>query len=306
MTKDELVDAHRKAKTDRELAAIEEKLDALVKVPAGKGRPRQRRVKAVAELTGQSQYVVDQRSRLRTAGAVADPLWRAIEAGDLTLRGGVRILCNARKQARASGRPVRLVVEQQLADYVAIPSTRSVGDKQVRVALPGTRKPLREAARVTSTRTIWMKIRALLRDHLASRLADVDERSAEVLWREFETELRVLTDSFSSRVDAARRRARRLSEEPVSLSDVVSACATLSIDEPLPGAGIDLPRANKNKKRLCAQYHPDRHNGSEEMRELYEAVLAAYEILVRYNEQLGRPHLRVLNGGAAANGDNHG
>ena len=118
-----------------------------------------------------------------------------------------------------------------------------------------------------------------------------------------EADLKALTDSMVARLCAARRIARRAAEEPVSLHDVASACATLSIDEPLAGEPIDLRKAGKRSRRLAARYHPDRHNGSEAMRDLYEAAIEAYAVLEAYNEQLSRAHQAAVNGCPTTNGE---
>lgn len=51
---------------------------------------------------------------------------------------------------------------------------------------------------------------------------------------------------------------------------------------------VDFQEARKKFKSLATQFHPDRNDGSEDMRKQYQAAVEAWEIVKDYMEQLKR------------------
>ena len=131
--REELLARWSAAETERERALIEEQLAARVTVPAGHKRPFDFRRRLVAEAVGQTMYAVETRRALLESGAVAEPLWRGIDAGELTLGTAVRLLRTARKRARSAGRPVQSILTEELSASGDVGAARKQNGVVVRV-----------------------------------------------------------------------------------------------------------------------------------------------------------------------------
>jgi hypothetical protein len=68
---------------------------------------------------------------------------------------------------------------------------------------------------------------------------------------------------------------------------VFDACRTLQVDTPKVNGLVDEVAAKRNKRQMVRVYHPDATRvASDTTRAMYEAVIAAFETIVQYNDSI--------------------
>lgn len=256
----------------------------------------------VAHLTGAKAARIDRRSRLFHPGPITDPLWERVNRNLMPVGTAVRLLKDALQIAARRHAKSETAVSHALAEvlkqYDNQPGMSVMADGTVtrrrtpysiRVRHePRSRRPVEEE----TERTLWADLRETMHRMIGLKLVGVATEDIEVqrLVQGMERDVKVLFDDFQQRFYRVQKNAKRAGETVAMLSraSVVKACRTLAMDPPPTGKPVDLKAANKQKRRLAAQYHPDTHGGDQTTRSLYEAVLAAYYEIEQYNSQIAK------------------
>jgi hypothetical protein len=251
------------------------------------------------------------RAILLNAGKVSDLLWPMVDSGEMALATATTLLRKAKaevmiaKQSNVTIEP-ETALKCVLEEYNTLTPARTPNGHIVRKKLPSSiprmrkpykaRKPkkfpengvVREDQRAKG---FWSEMRTLIARFVSPKFDGVDPIIEQTLYREFERDLKIFLDEFAIKVSRTSKEAQRdksLYPSVVNRGELIWACRTLCIDPPKPNKSIDLEKANKQKKKLARQYHPDRLGGSEVTRPLYEAVISAYSTLEKYSEMYGK------------------
>lgn len=130
-------------------------------------------------------------------------------------------------------------------------------------------------------KNFWRNMRKQFSDYVEQRLANFDGIEKADIKRDFENELKTVTESLRVKVHlrASRRKVR------ISFGDVVAACATLAMDPPNRGELPDVDVAKSRKRALAKEYHSD-HSGTNDTNANLQAVLEAYTTLEGYRVQM--------------------
>jgi hypothetical protein len=265
-------------------------------------------------LLGGAKPDFDYRWFLFNQGAKADVLWDRIERferakgelGGMAISRACQMYREAREQAELRGLDVRDTIAELLVEMEKDP-VRHTQEGKLYHAKSGARLPsLKEASAAPARRTksaelgdseraFFDAVRTLAGQYIAKRLTDIDPVLAERLYRDFEADLRVVLDEFGGKVSRARQYEKSAASiaTDVPRRQVVEASRLLGVDPPKAGKPVDLVSAKKHQKRLAREYHPDTHGGSEHTRAQYEAVIAAYLTLQKYNESLGAQSVKT-------------
>lgn len=127
----------------------------------------------------------------------------------------------------------------------------------------------------------WSDIRQRIIVYASRSERKIDEARFEQRLREFEANLRELVHRFTDNVS----RLRVHDEPAVSRRKLLDACHTLNMSPPKIGKLADMKVAKNQKRAMVRVYHTD-VTGNESTRSAYEAVIAAFDIIEQYNEQL--------------------
>lgn len=255
----------------------------------------------VAHFTGAKSYEVDARGRLLNGGTVADPLWTRVNKGEMPLGTAVQLLAKGRKRANEAGVNAAAAVAAILAEYETQGYTTKMPDGKVfrRKAPSAIPRPVPQSFKKAkkarkddaSGRAVWQQIREALASLVHDRLEDAEPVMQDKLIGEFERDLKVMLDQLQQKLYRMSVQAKAnapFTTRGISRRALVEACRTLHMDPPPVGALVDEKQAKKQKHKLAAVYHPDAHGGDETTRPQYEAVLAAYTEVEKYNEQVGQ------------------
>ena len=289
--------------TQRELAEREQAL--WEKILALKLRGNRHRGDLLQELAGVSSYQASQRLSLLQGGHVAEELWRRVEAKEMALRTASELLLQAKRIAFTKGSEIAVELGNAIHRYDKLPFVVQLPDGSfLRKARPrkkgvAARRARAQTPRISTKKLLgedggdegfWSSVRRQTLGFLDSKLKSTDPVFKEQLVREFDVALRQLTNEFRSKVRSAASRDQVWAKVGrITKDEVAKACAVLHVDPPFEGAEADLVQANRMKRKLLRAYHPDAHGGNDITRPQYEAVLRAYELLEKYNEQLRHP-----------------
>ena len=114
--------------------------------------------------------------------------------------------------------------------------------------------------------------------------AEVEDVIMERLISGLETDLKVAFDGFLARLRAVKKFNKNDLRAKSGITQAVlrKACLALAMDPPVFGKPVDLKKAEKQKRRTAAQYHPDKHAGDDSMRAQYENVLESFSLIEKY------------------------
>ncbi len=132
---------------------------------------------------------------------------------------------------------------------------------------------------------LWADIRERILRHVLFNKEDIDAGELHKFYLEFETDMRESAHRF---VQNVRRAPQDLVRKDVPRRVLAAACRTLRIKTPSVGKEADQVMAKKNKRILVRTCHPDvlGSSSNEHTRAMYQAVVEAFDLIVRYNQQL--------------------
>jgi len=262
------------------------------------------RGKYLSRLLGENRNQIECRHSLLRAGEAGKPFWKPISSGEITLNAARRLLHEARKQATIYNSKLLPIVRRLLRDYTISPKHKVTSDT-------GTYARGVQPLKPSSQKIDWAKLREPVMAHLLYKLGKVNAQQAKQIVDDFEKDLKALVTRYQQIIYKAAK--MYLPEERISWKQFISACEMLGVDPPTSGGRTKsereqikikfLQRANKNQRRLAAAYHPDTRGGKEDARELYEAVIQAYNTLDIFFRQ-GGVILEVLEGGSEEEEEN--
>jgi len=129
----------------------------------------------------------------------------------------------------------------------------------------------------------WADIRKRIAEYVKSKSENMSEVVFDQVFRDFEIDMRDLVNTFQNRL----KQKQLPVPEVVSRRAVFDACRTLQIDTPKVNGLVDEVAAKRNKRQLVRVYHPDAtHVANDTTRAMYEAVIAAYETIIQYNDSI--------------------
>ena len=136
----------------------------------------------------------------------------------------------------------------------------------------------------------WADIRKRVASYVKDKSENMSAVVFEQVFRDFEVDMQDLVKSFQNRLK--QRQRDHLVPEVVSRKAVFAACRTLQVDPPKIGAPVDDAAAKRNKRQMVRAYHPDAFGvNNDATRDMYEAVIAAYETIAQYNDSLRRKNV---------------
>lgn len=285
-----LIEKHKLA-TEREKAKIEVSLwdaaDAEERTRVG----RRRYIKSFLPKVG---HTAELRFQLHNAGEAIEELWDRIEGAEkMPLPTAVGRLHAGQEYAQKNNLDLKAGVAVALKEYDSWPWTKTRNGGKFRKrplsqisranGKPRSRAPLSEE----KVKKFWLRLREEIVVFMEKRLTGVDALLANELQRSFCTDLQILCEDFSHKIDRARRAANATAEtnNAIRFVRVRDACATLAMDAPEQGQPLDLEKANKNKKMLAKKYHSDAV-GDDSKRDQFNAVIEAYGVLEDYMESI--------------------
>lgn len=278
---DELVALYQQATTEKQKAEVEAKVWAAAPPDMRKSFNRKDYLSLALNV---NKYEPGCRQAVLSLGVAGDELWDRIHSGKLSLNAASKLAAKARKLRSL---PLAEAVKSVLKEYDDLPNVCWVGGIPTR--RPALRKTdKRTAAAEANERSFWESYRGLVEPYVKGRLKNTDPLKAEVLWRAFEKDFRILLDDFQRRLSRVEQEAREgveAARKQVTRVKLLDACNALHMDPPRLGEPVDLKMAAQQKKRLVRLYHPDAHGGDESTRPEYEAVLAAFDSVESYNQQ---------------------
>lgn len=240
-------------------------------------------------------------------------MWDQVIDRKMLLSTAAQIVREARKLTVSAKISLEDAIQESLAVYESKPYIIYVGGIPLHKGKP-KRKPTIPAAVIKKPRStvktddgiLLARIRGEIAAYLEKRITGVEPILREKLVSEFEVAVKVL-------IEELRHKMARLIEfsddtkkvnQSIMHRDVVAACETLHMDPPTTGRPADLSKAKRQKKALAREYHPDVHGGDmrERMQEKFHAVLAAFSVIERYNEQVSPTGKGASSGDRTENG----
>lgn len=229
---------------------------------------------------------------LALAGEAGSFLAAEIDANRITFPAVRRLLYEARGRkgrgrvstvVRRRGEHVSLESAKVLYEaYLKQPVFKTAGGKVIR-RKSATRAFNAEGARRPSPsdpdQKFWQLVREKMSEYLRRKCIGLDPLVIQNLFREAESDLKTLATSWQTRL---KRLGMGIDVKQVA---VTKACYQLGVSPPSRTKPVDLNTARTNMRRLAREYHPD--VAGEGMRNQYEAVISAYEVLTQYNQQIG-------------------
>jgi hypothetical protein len=287
-TIEDLVTRHKASTSERERAEIER--DLWDNHSTAGDRAEFVREKWLAELTGAVGNKIGIRQTLLNAGPDIDAIWARIDRDKMPLRTAWGQLKNAEEYAAEAKTGLAKGVEIALAEYDSWPMARTKDGQLYRRRPPySLRRPRKRRAVATpdGDKKFWTEIKRQVSTFMGERLGNVDHLTASQIQGDFAIRLQTLCDEFGSKINLARRRAQNAADTDaavIKFAAVRQACGVLAIDPPgRNGERVDLDRANRNKKKLAVQYHPDRNPNGQDR---YNEVIEAFTTIEAYNDQL--------------------
>jgi hypothetical protein len=295
-TIEDLVARHQRATTHHEKALIER--DLWDNHSTAEIRSKQSREQWLHGLTGDVGHKIDIRQTLLNAGDDIAPIWQRIDGVEqMPLRTAWNQFKNAQEYATNDKTTLAGGVAMALAEYDTWPvwhTTTGQAYRRPRDVFTRPRKR-KHAPQISpdNDRKFWLEIKHKISTFMDERLADVDHLTATKLKRDFGVRLQTLCDEFSTRINVARIRSKAENGADLTvlkLARVREACVMLAIDPPSrSGDPIDIERANRNKKRLVVNYHPDTgpdpENPDPAREERYRQIIEAFTTVELYHEQ---------------------
>jgi hypothetical protein len=296
--------------TERERADLEEEAWELsLQLPELHG-PRGR-AGFLSRWLGQPSDLPAARNALRRGGTDAQALWDRVQTAQppMPLRTAHRLWRVAcARTAGARSVPRSQAVAAVLVEYDRLTPTMVNGQlvrKQPHGRMPPTLDGLGASVAPRLTKPgpevkhtqLWQHIRQCVAELIRRRLPlNLDATVQQQLLQDFDGELNGLFDSLRARLSRLQNTEALFTA--ITRKQLSAACTALMMDAPPPHKPVPIGVARKQRNRLVRHYHPDRHGGSEAMRPQYEAVVEAYALVERYNQQLGRGVTAVIDGGA--------
>lgn len=294
-TIEDLVEQHARATREQERALIEYSIwccaDALARQEDGFRSFMHKHLPSV------SINQIELRFTLYNAGAQISVLWERVDG----LEGMPLVTAANRLRAARQYDNLAEGLKIVLDEYDQWPWSSTVNGGRFRrrpmsqiarsrLSAERTGKPrgkqARRALNENSVRRFWATLREQVVSFYEGRLTGFDPIVANKLQREFCVDLQALCEEHGNKIDRARRNVAGATEvdTAVKFIRVREACEILAIDPPVRGAPLDLAKANKRKRQLARQYHPD--VAGESLRSQYHTVLDAYTTLKTYMEQI--------------------
>lgn len=250
-------------------------------------------------LIGESTDKTGHRLTLLNAGEEIAAIWQRIDGPEqMPLATAWGQLKNAQAYAEADKIALSEGVAIALAEYDTWPKWHTINGQEYRRPHHVSTAPRkrRRAPQISpdNDRKFWLEVKHKINTFLDERLAHVDHLTANKMKRDFGIRLQTLYDEFSAKINAVRIRSKHENGQDVAMlkfAQVREACITLAIDPPGRfGDAIDLDRADKNKRRLAVNYHPDTGpdpaNPDPRRTEQYNNIIAAHTTLELYNDQI--------------------
>ena len=251
----------------------------------------------LSKLLGTEQSPIQYRSSIQAMGEVGDTLWERIASKTMSLSVASKLSIKARKRATIRKTALEIALSEVIQDYDALPNIAYVNGFATRRRNPGSvpivppEPPKPEAT--DSSRSLFESVRQIVMPIVVSKIPGTDATTAEMLYRDFERDLKILLEELQLRVNRAAKTVKANSSvilHSVSWSRTQEACAILAIALPQRGGPVDMKLAKAQKWRLARAYHPDSNGGveNETTRSKLKAVLDAFDYLEKYNTILGK------------------
>lgn len=290
MTLDELIAKYRSSSggmTEREKAEVEKEVWELHRREMGVPVTAGARREALKKLLDADQYSSSHRYTLLNAGSAGDPLWDLVHKKKLLMRAACEIVRDARKIC-GPGMPMSEAVGKALHMYESRPHVRHLNGIPYRTRIIGESPESQRRVEKTAEAKLWGSIKSQITHYLDERTPNLDPLVRKKFATETSVALRVVADEF-------RNKLRRLVESHdtkkdadalMKMDEVDKACQFFGVDTPAFGRPVDLDKANKAKKAMARSLHPDLHGGDKRHLDQYHEVMAAYEVLEKYNSQI--------------------
>lgn len=276
------------AKSHRERAQIEKDLWKV----AGK-EVKGNRKQWLATVFGCPHHDIQGRSKLYSAGDMANPLWERCDNGGLTATRAESLFDAAKQIAREQDISVgdavlRVALEYDRSPHVTNVSGRTYRKKSprnLRRATPGKNAEPQDA---DNSRSFFRRVRQEVSNYISPRLEGFDPLIAEQLTRSLETSLNGVLDEFGLRLSRTVTELKN-GAKIVSRRSMVQACEVLQMQPPRLGERINLKKARKIKQAAVLKYHPDRHmektpKAIEQLTAHYQMIIEAFDVIEKYEE----------------------
>ncbi len=281
---EELENAYMAASSDRERAALEARIWALV--PPGR-RDRRGIGAYFRDRFGEPCNRVSQRHALLNRGPAFDLLWVRVESG-MAYTTAMRLAKSVASRSLDGGLPMDEVLASALAEYDADGFESRTADGRVfrkrraPRSAPSGRASKREAAVGAKFRA---SVRKLITSYVESRAPGGDARLKARALSEFEVTLTVLISQFQQDVRGIPEALFRGGAGP-SRRELLRACDVLGIPRPRPGQAVDMVRARAGYVARVKAYHTDL-SGTEDTRAMFEETVAAMNVVKLSHSLLG-------------------
>jgi hypothetical protein len=261
--------------TQRELACLERDIWTLASSADDFVVSRQNNRKEWLRRTlGCSNHHSQCRYTLLNLGVLAEPFWRLLNSGEISLSKVEEVVREAKMQQRQTLVPLRDCLDQVMAEY-------RKGNGAVR------RRVKRKTGVRVENKKLRQDLRARVDEYLAWRLENTPEVDRERVSLSFDSMIRDALEKLSGDVSKAAQREKDEAyfQRQVEYHDVILACETLGIDVPGPAQPVNIDIAKRRKRSLAKKFHPDAAK-TEEHRGEYDQVIKAFDTIRKYSEQL--------------------
>lgn len=226
--------------------------------------------------------VIEKRQAIHRGGAAAIPIWELVDAEDdpLPLYTGVTLMRDARKSC-SRDETLSDRVPKVIKKYLKGSKAKSKGGTVVyrKYDRPATQEPT--PANIKKLLLLYAEKRVeggSMGHALAKKLKDELMFDFNEVLLHFTNKAARLKKQSTSDDEKAKSVSRRRLRESFEV---------LRLPPPKKGRPIDMAAVKKQKRALVRMYHPDAHGGDETMREQYQYVLEAVEIIETVYEQQG-------------------
>ncbi len=288
MKQDQLLQEYASVTSEKERARIEAEIwDAI---------PQSRResngIYQLGKLVDQPGRSVRLRHTLWLAGHEIGRLWDLVESG-LSLSTAVKVLDDAKKlyidNHISIDQAISNVVAKLESDKVMVVMNDKICYKKDQNGVKKAKKPqpTTQSLEESKYRAFWQELRILIGQHVDQRLNGSDPETADRIKKNFEIDMRIVLSDVQQKINRAVKHKVDLAElKKIGRSEIVQACFVLGIDPPRQLHQVDIDVARRKRGLLAREYHPDKHEGSEAMRDKYHEIMESFDVLQRYNDQL--------------------
>jgi len=228
-----------------------------------------------------------------SAGSCINELWLRLDK-DISIYTAISIYRAAKKRLKSKGaEPSEKDISEALKEYDSRPFERDLGNGKIsRSSSQYSKRDVPVKENIEDSKRFFQQIRNLTESFIIKKLVEVDPSIRKEITDEFEISIRDTFDQLTKRINKNRRDVNKEKKDEIDRigkTRFTNACEALSMSGVF-GKPIDLKVAKKHKLYRLRDLHPDLHGGnmSEVQKNEYTAVIEAYDLLERYNEQFNK------------------